>query len=481
MGKIAKNYIYNLFYHMFSMFVPLITAPYLARTLGPNGIGIYGYVNSMTTLICTFVLLGIYNYGNRQIAYVRDNEDALSDTFWQVMSSRIVIAIFGTIIYFFITMVLGKYRILFLIYYTYMIGYFIDPTWLFVGVEDMKWALLKNMLTKVIAVAGIFLFVKNEDGVPVYLLIQGLSIAVANALSFTQIKRYVKKPYLDFSNVKSDILNSALLFLPSVGTVIYTQCDKIMIELMTSNSQAIAFYDYSEKLITIPLAFITAISTVMMPRIANEFKNNKKENIQILLNKASKYSMLIAFPVMFGMIAISDKLVPWYLGDNFAPTVLAIKIMAPIILTNTLIGISGSQYFTATNQVKVLIVSQFTAAALNILVNALLIPRYSFMGATIATLLTSCLCVCIQYFYLLKQIQLQGVFYTGCRYAIRAGIMYGVIVLTTFNLPAKAYTTLLQVMIGGAVYLGISILVKDPLINEMLQKIWGMLRRKTYN
>lgn len=59
MGRIAKNYIYNLIYQSFSMFVPLITAPYLARTLGPNGTGIYGYVNSMTTLICTFVLLGI--------------------------------------------------------------------------------------------------------------------------------------------------------------------------------------------------------------------------------------------------------------------------------------------------------------------------------------------------------------------------------------------------------------------------------------
>lgn len=475
MGKIAKNYVLNLIYHMFSMFVPLITAPYLARTLGPDGTGIYGYVNSMTTLICTFVMLGIYNYGNRQIAYVRDNKDNLSDTFWQVMSARAVIAVCGTIIYFSITMLLGKYRILFLIYYTYMIGYFIDPTWLFVGVEDMKWALLKNMLTKIIAAIGIFIFIKDENGVPIYLLIQGLSIAVANALSFTQIKRYVKKPHFDFSNVKADIINSALLFLPSVGTAIYTQCDKIMIELMTENSQAVAFYDYSEKLITIPLAFITAISTVMMPRIANEFVNGNKNSIQTLLNKAAKYSMLIAFPVMFGMIAISDKLVPWYLGNNFEPTVWAIKIMAPILLTNTLIGISGSQYFTATNQVKVLVISQFSAAALNILVNAILIPRYSFIGATIATLLTSCVCVCIQYFYLLRQIELSGVFRAGCHYALRAVVMYAIVVLTTYKFPATALTTLVQIVIGGVIYLGISCLMKDLLVKEIVQKVYSLV------
>lgn len=471
MGRIAKNYIYNLIYQSFSMFVPLITAPYLARTLGPNGTGIYGYVNSMTTLICTFVLLGIYNYGNRQIAYVRDDEEALSNTFWQVMSSRIVIAIFGTIVYFVITMSLGKYRFLFAIYYTYMIGYFIDPTWLFVGVEDMKWALLKNMLTKIIAVAGIFLFVKNENGVSIYLLIQGLSIAIANALSFTQIKRYVKKAHFDFSNVKSDILNSALLFLPSVGTVIYTQCDKIMLELMTGNSNSVAFYDYSEKLITIPLAFITAISTVMMPRIANEFKNENKNIIQELLNKSARYSLFIAFPVMFGMIAISDKLVPWYLGASFEPTIRAIKIMAPILITNTLIGISGSQFFTATNQIKVLIISQFSAAILNIFVNIMLIPQYSFMGATVATLLTSCVSVCIQFYYMLKQIKLPNIFQYGFSCAAMSIIMYVIILVVTHNFPATVLTTMLQVIIGGGVYLGISILRKDPLVKEILFKV----------
>ena len=91
------------------------------------------------------------------------------------------------------------------------------------------------------------------------------------------------------------------------------------------------------------------------------------------------------------------------LGASFEPTIRAIKIMAPILITNTLIGISGSQFFTATNQIKVLIISQFSAAILNIFVNIMLIPQYSFMGATVATLLTSCVSVCIQFYYMLKQ------------------------------------------------------------------------------
>ena len=82
MGRIAKNYIYNLMYQLLVLLVPLITAPYLARVLGSEGTGIYSYVHSMTSIICTISLLGIYNYGNRQIAYVRDNKEQISQTFW---------------------------------------------------------------------------------------------------------------------------------------------------------------------------------------------------------------------------------------------------------------------------------------------------------------------------------------------------------------------------------------------------------------
>ena len=68
MNKIAKNYIYNLIYQLIALVVPLITAPYVVRVIGADGTGIYSYVNSVTAMLTTFVMLGFYTYGNRQIA-----------------------------------------------------------------------------------------------------------------------------------------------------------------------------------------------------------------------------------------------------------------------------------------------------------------------------------------------------------------------------------------------------------------------------
>ena len=40
MGKIAKNYVYNAAYQILVLIAPIVTAPYLARVLGADHLGI---------------------------------------------------------------------------------------------------------------------------------------------------------------------------------------------------------------------------------------------------------------------------------------------------------------------------------------------------------------------------------------------------------------------------------------------------------
>ena len=77
-GKMAKksikvNYLYNLIYQVFTLVTPLITAPYLARVLGADGIGLYSYTESVASYFLLFAALGISTYGQREIAYTQDD------------------------------------------------------------------------------------------------------------------------------------------------------------------------------------------------------------------------------------------------------------------------------------------------------------------------------------------------------------------------------------------------------------------------
>lgn len=78
--KVFSNFIYNFLYQILIMIVPLILTPYLSKTIGAEGIGIYSYTFSVCNYFVMFAMLGMRIYGNREIAKVRnDREKIVSD------------------------------------------------------------------------------------------------------------------------------------------------------------------------------------------------------------------------------------------------------------------------------------------------------------------------------------------------------------------------------------------------------------------
>ena len=82
--KVIKNYIYNVMYQIFVLIIPLVTIPYVSRVLGSEGIGINAYTNSVITYFILFGSIGVNMYGNRAVAYVREDIAKLTKTFWEI-------------------------------------------------------------------------------------------------------------------------------------------------------------------------------------------------------------------------------------------------------------------------------------------------------------------------------------------------------------------------------------------------------------
>lgn len=462
MSRLIRNYLYNIIYQVFIMIVPLITAPYLTRVLGATNMGTYSYINSYATIISTMSLLGIYNYGVRQLAYVRDDKAEFNRTFWEINILRLVLAILGSTCYF----VLAKqeYKHYLVLYFPWLIANYIDLSWLFVAVEDMGPAVLKNFVAKLISVVGIFVLVRERDQVWVYISLLSVSTLVANISLLPQVKKYVSRPKIDINNMKKHISGTVLLFLPQIANLLYMQIDKIMMEGLTGNLDQISFYDQAEKIVKIPMTFITVMSTVMMPRMANEFSRGNNERIKSYMTSISQLSLALAIPMIVGIASIAQKFIPWYLGSEYTPTATAMIIMAPIILSNALSGISSSQYFVAINKMNIVIWSNIIAAILNVVVNALLIPRYGYIGAAIASVLASYTIVVMQYIRLHRDISVFTLLTSLPRYLVNAIIMGIVIYLVSKNIEISPATTFLQIAVGIIVYMAMLILEKDSLV-----------------
>lgn len=81
MKSLSKNYLYNLSYQILTLLTPLITTPYISRTLGVGGIGEYSFSYSIVAYFVLLAQFGIANFGQREIAYHQEDKEAQSRIF----------------------------------------------------------------------------------------------------------------------------------------------------------------------------------------------------------------------------------------------------------------------------------------------------------------------------------------------------------------------------------------------------------------
>ncbi|HEL9589591.1 TPA: flippase [Streptococcus suis] len=478
MNKIAKNYIYNMVYQLLTLVIPLLMTPYISRVLGASQLGIYDYNNSVVTLVVTISLFGIGHYGSREIAYVRDDGPLLSRTFWSILLTQFFLGLvcFGV---FWGVAISSNYYIYTISFGFWVLGTIIDCTWIYVGVEDMEHAVVKNIIAKLLFILGTLLFVKTPDDLILYIFLNGLSVLLANILAYSSLRKYISKPTFHISLIWRHIIGSLKLFLPVVAIQLLLSINKIILGTLVTDIADVAYYGNAEKIVQIPLSLIMVMNTVMMPRLANEFRNKNRDNIERYMALSSGFSIFLSVPLMVGIFIISDSFIPWFLGSEFISSISIVKMLTPIILFNTLLGISGNQYLVATNKMKPLLISNILSAVTNIVLDLILVPYFGIYGICIATIVGLLVALCIQYNTIRKEISILFIFRYLIKYLSMALVMGLVIKVLFFNAESVIATTAFQGLIGLVVYVLIGIVLGDEILFKLYNQFTKSFGRKS--
>ena len=172
-SRFKSNVLYNVAYQIIALLTPLLTAPYLSRVIGAEGVGTYAYTNSVASYFFLFAMLGVNNYGNRLVAQTRDNKNKVSESFWQVY----YIQLFGTIVWLILYLLLcfrlnnENNKVIFYIQSLYVFSAALDVNWFIFGLEKFKVAAIRSTLVKIISVLLIFVLVKNKQDTWIYTVI----------------------------------------------------------------------------------------------------------------------------------------------------------------------------------------------------------------------------------------------------------------------------------------------------------------------
>ena len=467
--RIAKNYIYNMLYEILVMIIPLITTPYLSRVLGAENIGIYSFTISITTYFILFGSLGVAMYGKREIAYVQDYKEKRSNIFYEILFMRFITLGLSIFIFYITFCIHVQYLMYYKILLLELFANCIDISWFFQGLEEFKKTVIRNVIVKLISVICIFLFVKTRNDLTNYFFIYVLSTLLGNFTLWLYLPKYIHKINFKSLNLFRHLKPTLSLFIPQVATQIYTVLDKTMIGAMVSNKSEVGFYEQAQKIIKLLMTLATSLGTVMLPRIAATYAKGDKKKIKEYMNQSFAFIMMLAFPLMLGIISVSSKFVPVFYGKGYEKVIPLLCIISPIIVFIGLSNVTGTQYLLPTKQQKKYTISVIIGAIVNFILNFILIRFYKSIGASIATVIAELAVTTTQFILVRKEINIKDVFKISYRYVIASLIMFICSVAVGSLIHHNILSIILQVGISSIVYFGLLLVFKDKLVYENIQ------------
>lgn len=468
--SIKKNYIYNMLYQLLVIIIPVITTPYLARKLGADGNGIYGYTISIVTYFILFGSLGINLYGQREIAYNQSDKEKRSKIFWELIIIKSISMLISAVIFYFVFCRSGDYSIYYKILLLEMLANIIDISWLYQGMEDFKKTVIRNFIVKIITVACIFIFIKSPSDVGNYLYIYVFSTLLGGLSLWLGIKKYIgKSRELEF---KKHIPKVLKLFVPQIAIQVYTVLDKTMIGAILNDMSEVGYYEQAQKIIKIMLTMITAIGTVMMPRIAHCYASGKTEQLTIYMKKSFSFVFMLSFPLMFGIIATSNNFVPLFFGDGYDKVPLLMSILSAIIIFISISTIIGTQFLLSVKREKEFTTSVVVGAIINFILNLLLIGKYKSIGAAIATIIAEFFVTFVQCYFIRKDFDLKSIFFLSIKYILASLVMFGLCMLVDYLIVDNFTGIIIQVIVGIISYFGLLLLFKDHFFLEIIKVVF---------
>lgn len=480
-SSVKLNFIYNTIYQLLLIVLPLITSPYVSRTLGSEGLGVYSYTYSVATCFASVGMLGILNYGNRTIASIQNDRTKRSIVFWNILSLQVIATVIVLIGYIFYLIFLcpNEYKSVFYVQIMVVLCSFCDVNWYFFGVEKFKLTVTRNLIIKTATTILIFLLVHTKSDTIIYTFIIGGSLLLSNLAVWPFLKNEVDFVRPTIKEIKPHIGQAIILFIPVVAVILYNRMDKVMLGFLSTMSET-GFYDNTEKIVNIPKGLITALGTVMLPRMSFLYANGENKSADKYINKSMEFVCLMASALTFGVAGIAPEFAPWFFGEEFRSVGLLIMAISPTIFFISWANVIRTQYLIPLRYDGIYVISVWIGAVVNLIINAILIPAYGALGAVVGTVFAEGAVMIYQTIRVRKNLPVSTYIKNGIYYVFAGVIMFCVVRFVGLNGNSGSRTLFFEVVCGAVTF----ILICTPYIlkkhreevQDFMKKLKGIVR-----
>ncbi|MDP4145746.1 MAG: flippase [Bacillota bacterium] len=476
---LKKNFLYSFMLNIFNIAFPLITSPYVSRKLGADNLGKYSFAMSLSTWFMIFASFGISSYGIREIAKVKDNDEELNRVFSELFTINFISTLISVVIYLgfiFTNSKTSKEIILYLVVGVLLILNIFSMDWFFAGMEKYRYITIRSFIFKLICLISIFIFIKGRNDYIIYGLISVMALSFANILNYRYSKKFVKLR-INKLDIKKHINKLWVFFLSSLIISMYTQFDQIFLGLFSTN-KAVAFYNRSRQIYSIALSVTMSISTVLIPRLSFLYENNFPR-YQVLLKKSLDYIYIFSIPSAFGLMLLSKDIMYFFGGREFLQAYMSMSIVSVLVFVVSIGTWQYNQLFIPLGYEKIGLKNQLLMAVISLSLNAILVPRLSYIGASITIVVTEVVGTLVAVYYSkvkIKKVKVEYLTKSLYKYLIASAFMSFSIFIIEYFKFSYLENILLSLAVCPIIYFGTLLVIKEEISAEVVNIISGKLK-----
>ena len=326
--KIIENFSYLSILQILSLITPLITYPYLVKTLGEVMYGTVVFAQAVVTYFNILVIFGFNFTAARDVSLHRDNPKKLSEIISSITIIKTLFLIFSLLlmsIYMFYTSKMDY--ILYYLSFWICLNEILFPAWFFQGIEEMKYITFINFGIRILFILMIFIFIEAPDDYLFFPLLNGVGAILAGIVSFSLLyKKYklqlIKVP---IRTLIEYVKASYHLFISNVSIQIYINANKVIIGHFLGMRE-VTYYDLAEKITNMGKVPQSMINQVLYPKVSLE-KNSG------FLKKILKGTIVMNMFLYLIIFLFSNQIVAYFGGNEF--------ILRILFLTVPIVGISN--------------------------------------------------------------------------------------------------------------------------------------------
>jgi O-antigen/teichoic acid export membrane protein len=453
--RVAKNtgvlFIAQVITSLLGFFIVI----YTARYLGAEGFGILSTALALTGIFSIFTDLGLSTLSVREVA--RDK----SLTSKYVGNFAVMKLILGALTFLLIVLtvnLIGYSEQVSLVIYLITVSVLLSAfsglfTSIFQAHERMEYQAILTILNSVILLAGVLIAIYYHLNIFVFAVLYIVSsvITLIYILILYLIQFSLPKFEIDPDFWKITLIAALPLSISALFSIIAFRIDSVLLSIIKGNI-AVGFYNAPYRLME-ALIFIPAVFTSAIYPLLAKFHISSKESLKNSTKKSFKYLIILSLPIAVGTTLLSDKIILIIYGSGFTPSITALQILIWTIPLIFLTYVSGTIFASINKQILLFKITAIAMVA-NITLNLIFIPKFSYVAASIITVITEfmILVICLQYLsQLMYKINIQKMI---IKPAIASTIM-GLIILMLSNL-----NIFLIIIISIIIYLTILTLLK---------------------